>query len=774
MSGNDPYDPPLTAATHDASAAEQDPSPRGSPSSAIDLLFEQPVNVGQYRLLRRLGHGGMGVVFEAEHPGLDRRVALKLLRVERTTARHIERFADEARLLARLDHPNVARVFDSGTQPAPEGRQIPYYVMERITPGQNLLTYVDEQQSSLRERLGLFLQVLNGVAAANDQGVVHLDLKPGNLLVDAEGNVKVIDFGISRLFDEAGIAWTKTEHATAGTAAYMSPEQLAGDRQRIGVQSDVWALGVILYELLTGELPPGSRTEVYPATGTHLPAAGHAARQAVKLNPDLDRALALILTQALEPEPELRYPTVRELQEDVAAWLEGVPIAPRRSGSVRRAWVRTRKAAARRRRLLAPASALFFAALSVVVASAIYVGISDDGLRGYIESQMVHRLDYIPDGPPEHVVMVAVTDQTDVAALAEAEQLPWVTPDVPRSFRALYGRMLNRLAPAAPAAIAFDIAFPSDSIYDRLLAEGLDEARSRQIPVTVTLLSWEDGLDGPTPTASVVRPLVQEGSATLSIDPSSPRSADLAVQQPNEPVLPAFPLLAATSFRTDSKITGMSLRPEDLTVRLAFADGTPELAVRATDFVERAIPVPEVGLRVGASMAQAVLELPPSEAMQSAVVDLQWVFEATPAELADRFKGKLVMIADHREGRDYVADHPDGGTVPVSFMHMMAVEQLLTGRMPKRVSYLSAFGAYIELDVAFSMIAGAAGAGLGLVVGHRPFRRGLILVALLVGGTGSVAAAYQFGGWLVDPVTPAIALLLASELTAVVRLYLGR
>ena len=214
----------------------------------------QPEAIGHYRIVRHLGTGGMGTVYLAEQTEpVERQVALKVTHGFQSP-RERERFALEAQALARMRHPAVASMYESGS--TDDGT--PFVVMELVEDAKTIVEWCDQAKANLRQRLELFSQVCAGIAHAHEQGILHRDLKPANVLVtevDGRPAVKVIDFGIARAF--GGDASTQiTRGSIAGSPAYMSPEAVgAADRGHLDTRSDVYSLGLILCELIAGELP---------------------------------------------------------------------------------------------------------------------------------------------------------------------------------------------------------------------------------------------------------------------------------------------------------------------------------------------------------------------------------------------------------------------------------------------------------------------------------------------------------------------------------------
>ncbi|MBK8101432.1 MAG: protein kinase [Planctomycetes bacterium] len=285
-----------------------------------------PTTIGPYRLLRRLGEGGFGIVWlaEQEHP-LRRQVALKLIRPGMDTVTVLRRFDAERELLARFDHPCIARVLDAGATPAGD----PYLVTEFID-GPPLHRFCADHDLSVGARVELFVTICDGVHHAHQRGVIHRDLKPSNVLVadiDGQPRAKIIDFGIARAAGGRSPAELTQAGTLLGTPEYMSPEQAEGGD--IDVRTDVYALGVMLYELLVGDLPGGrvrwrqaGFTELLDlirqcqATRPSVAAADPAHRRA--LRGDLD----WIILTALHKDRTQRYGTVAALQHDLVAYLQ--------------------------------------------------------------------------------------------------------------------------------------------------------------------------------------------------------------------------------------------------------------------------------------------------------------------------------------------------------------------------------------------------------------------------------------------------------------------
>jgi serine/threonine-protein kinase len=284
--------------------------------------------IGPYRILRPLGQGGMGMVFLAtrEEHDVSQTVALKLLRADFVDPGVIERFRAERRILARLEHPGIARLITAGATEAGQ----PFFAMEFVE-GTSLLDHCRRNRCTLDERLALFLEVCDAVEYAHQQLVVHRDLKPGNILVTEEGRAKLLDFGVAKLLDADESATGTTRTGGWFTPEYASPEQLR--RQPVTTLSDVYALGVVLYELLAGVRPFDLRG-LSPASIEHTlthetPARPSDRAMDTRVGRLVRGDLDTIILKALAADPARRYASVRELADDVRRFRANEPVRAR-------------------------------------------------------------------------------------------------------------------------------------------------------------------------------------------------------------------------------------------------------------------------------------------------------------------------------------------------------------------------------------------------------------------------------------------------------------
>ena len=259
---------------------------------ALDSLRAQSIpKIDRYDVIECIGAGGMGIVYEAEQRSPRRRVALKLLRTRRHSPAFLQRFQSEVEILGRLNHGSIAQVYEAGTH-VQDGVRLPYYVMELVEGSTDCVAYCDRENLTIEQRLSIFRDACEGIQFGHMRGVVHLDLKPSNVLIDALGRVKIIDFGIAK----AASLDVPDDRRVAGTPAYMSPEQRAGRPEMIDARSDVYSLGCLLADLVPEPMP---------------------------------HDLQLVRSHATAEHPTARYQTVQALADDISMFLEQRPVSVR-------------------------------------------------------------------------------------------------------------------------------------------------------------------------------------------------------------------------------------------------------------------------------------------------------------------------------------------------------------------------------------------------------------------------------------------------------------
>ena len=343
-------------------------------SSMIKGAPVLPERIGPFRVVRRIATGGMGTVYEAEQDNPSRRVALKILRRELLSPGLLKRFQQETQILGLLQHAGIAQIYEAGTTPTAEG-PLPYFAMEFVD-GRPLVAYADDEQLNEAARLKLFAKVCDAVQHAHEKGVIHRDLKPDNVLVTAEGQPKVLDFGVARATDADIQALTVVTEVgqMMGTLPYMSPEQVLADPAFVDARSDVYSLGVMLYEMLCGQRP-------HEFGGVSVPSAARIIREDTvtrlgSMDTSFRGDVETIVGMALEKDIRRRYTSVAELADDIRRHLANKPISAHAPSSFYQL-----SKFARRHRGLVGGTLLALVALTVGLGFAVRYGLDEAAQR---------------------------------------------------------------------------------------------------------------------------------------------------------------------------------------------------------------------------------------------------------------------------------------------------------------------------------------------------------------------------------------------------------
>ncbi len=661
------------------------PLPRGLGAPDPHVPFVVPVQIAGYRIVRLLGSGGMGLVYEAVQETLGRSVALKVMQPGGVSAEALARFESEARALGKLSHPGIARVFDAGVfRPGPDDRTIvPYLSMELIEGGVTFGEFCERDGAGLEAKLRLILGACDALEHAHASGIIHRDLKPSNMLV-APGSsrvgsgtgpsIKLIDFGIAKVLGDGSRTIT-SRGQWIGTPSFMAPEQLLGGA--VDARTDIFALGVVLYQLCTGRLPheassASDRRDIQRAVCETPPVPPRAVDRTIEAD------LETIILKCLQKQSSDRYQTARELGDDLAAFLAGDAIRARRDGPVRRAGRAIGRFAARRPRLAMGAS--------VLVALLFGMGIVNQAMlrwpalgMGYWKavSVVTPMSGSLPD-----VRIIAIDDATDFATLGAAEGLSGVSNDNIKSVRLLHAAVLRRLARGSPRAVGIDVLFRKSSEFDGPLAGAISELRRGGVGVVLATPSWQFEADGTPPIVKEFSGVAWAGPPTGGFHAPEIWTMELALERAEAEVVPSFVLLTYAASREPEAEIAVALSGTTAEVRY-FKRGTDRRAtLRSPDRVRYSGTETmdgaddERGLAAGDKLA-AFLTPIPRDGLARSTIPMQKVLAMTEVDLRREFGGRIVLVGNASQAGGDLQVAPSGESVPGVWMNASAVQQML-------------------------------------------------------------------------------------------------
>lgn len=742
-----------------------------SPPSSSDHDASIPQHIGPFRVIRTIASGGMGVVYEALREQPQQSVAIKLLRHSINSTIQRERFSREAEFLATLHHPSIAQLYDVGMHDT-GAESMPYFVMELVESGRSITRHVHDERLPMRDRVELFISVCDAIHHGHTKGVLHRDLKPDNILVDGHGQVKVIDFGVAKALtsDSDAARYTSTGQLV-GTVHYMSPEQVEGASAQLDERSDVYSLGVVLYEVLTGRLP-------YIFTKSSIVDAARVIRDTVPTRPSryvpaLKGDLDSILLKALSKRRDSRYASAEEFRDDLNRYLNNKALTTKHTASFYRV-----RHAADRFMLRHPISA---ALVSLLLAGLIaeFVGVPliykwTPAHRSYLSqlSALVPLTQSIESF--DHVRVIEITDKTVelVPALASEVGASNVDPSDWKSMRVLHGSLMKRLAEAGVRVLAWDIRFPDHQpAFDDSFVDGLQAMERAGTPVIIAVPTWTFDEDGYPPISPVILPHVRWGCTSAFFDADAPWEIELAIYRPTGQTIPSLDLNVVAAWWHPQWNPASVFDPNEAPVmRLDFfqpIDGNDLL--RKSLGKSRRITLSsnwlvdeddaEFGIFKGDFIGYYGFPLGTENTLRDSTISYEWAMRAPLEELQDRLRGKVVMIGDFRTSNDEeYFPTPEGRVVHGCHGHASAIEALLQGSvvLDERVS-IARFG--IALLAVLGLMIAWIGSG-------RPATRVVMLLLLMVLLVTASYIFYRAAHYIFNPIVPFLAAALAAEIGA--------
>lgn len=636
------------------------PELQPSAPASMDTPFA-PARVGNYVLRGRIGQGGMGVVYEGVQDKPSRAVALKLMRHALTTAEQLRRFEQEAQMLGSLAHPNIAQVYEAGTHR--EGSlSLPFYAMELVRDAKPITQYAQEKCLNRQERLQLMLQACAAVEHAHQQEILHRDLKPSNLLVGSDGILKLIDLGVSRLMSPGHVTLTGSEQLL-GTLQYMAPEQLSGASAEPTRSWDVYALGVIFYELILGQrpylLPEGSPVRAARHLAETLP------QRPRKIDRTISKSLEAVLLKALEKDPAARYASAQELARDIRHLLEGRSAGAGSKGPLRRSLAAARQIATRHRLLVLAALMILWG----VICFASPLGKATRAVDGAWAPYALSRLNHVPDVPFDQVRMVSL--RSDLVATAQRLGERRYNPAFVPSQRPLIARLVEKLTAASPKVIAMDLMIQAPTPFDIELIRAMGEAERAGIPIVAASprSGVEQGGPGVLPELVANHRVGSAKAAEFRPDLFGVVSVMIDEVKRDDPSFTIHTVAAASGVGKDDPV---------------FVDyqrnicGSVAGETCVLGHASHLIGGPEGGV-FQLAVAMNVAEVPPDAVLDAADFDFDDVMQWSDEQVRAAFGGKVVIIGDGRAGRDPVLPVGAGREVRGYRLVSSVVEQMLAG-----------------------------------------------------------------------------------------------
>ncbi len=755
--------------------------------SVVDLKGHR---IGNYRLGERIGGGGMGVVYLAQQDSPRRQVAIKVMRHGIVSRSARNRFKQEADVLGRLAHPAVAQVYEAGMHLPPDAsnreQEIPFFAMEYVRGARTLTAYAAANHLSMRDRVKLFVEVCRGVQHGHEQGVIHRDLKPANILVNDSGQPKIIDYGVALCIGQTESSARHTETGQiVGTIQYMSPEQLGGPSRRLDVRSDVYSLGVVLYELMCRRLP-------YDVDGKSFAEATHIILNDPPSSPvrhigTIDHDLETIVLRALEKDRHARFQSVEELIAQCEKYLRGeeLDISPVSKLTKTLRW--SVDAATRRWE---------WAILGIVAAVTVVVGIQVDWLlyrytslhEWTLYQTLKHASRYGGGVPLSDVRMISVTPATPLKELGESLGLPGVGLDPLYSLRPVYGKLLQRIAglPSRPSVVLLDSRFRDDRPgYDGPLADGIralaapDPVRAR-VDVICALAGCDlDEQGRPRVATSLLEAGIKPAAASAHIGRVANRwidpKVDLVVKNPEMLPIPGLALRAYMSALypgcelifdpPPSSSIVVSAHDPGLTASMGPGRrrGSHEIYYISTaDVSDEDL---EYGIDKSAVVPIYEVHMPAEDHLRACDLDIAQAFAMSDEELARRLGGKaLVMGVRNIPAETF--DISDRRSAAGMEIHASAIASMMQGFDVSQRGWSLGGGMGFDRSLSWAGLAAILGVAIGLTWAKKDVQRWCVNLVVAIGVVGITWASMRYADRYFEPIRFLLATVIASELAA--------
>jgi len=503
--------------------------------------------IGPCQIIERIGSGGMGAVYLARQDRPRRMVAVKVIRPGVVSDGAMERFRFEPEFLGQARGEHLVTIHLAGMETV-RGVEVPFFVMEHVPGARSLIQYARQVNLSTLGRLRLFARVCDAVQECHTAGLIHRDLKPENILIDDRGRPRVIDFGVALTrAPDLRQAFGSEHGRLIGTIRYMSPEQTIGDPGAIDARSDVYTLGVILYELLTGSMPygvsMGDSESAVEAIRHREPVRPR--RVCRRVRGDIER----IVLKALRKEPERRFQSASALGDDIRAYLAGQPVLVDEASAVYLARMRGRRWIARQHVAAHLAAVLLTAILVATLAKPIIFRLTP---MNTIFERWATGAAAPWAGPTsmEAVRLVTISDLSAASELADRIDAGPLDPSNFRTFRPLYGRVMERLARARPRVVIWDLSLTGPTPGDDVFVQGLRALGAVGAEVIVGHHTWsldDQGLPEQMPPA--IAPEVRWAGMTAGMDADGPWWLDIVVVKEDTRVIPSLALAGLAAYR---------------------------------------------------------------------------------------------------------------------------------------------------------------------------------------------------------------------------------